>query len=319
MINKSLNNIDILKVILAILVIGIHTSPFSFNGWLDKGFGLMTCLAVPTFFIISGFFLNDKMSRDNEALFGKSCVKFIKIALLWSILYIPFWTKEMLSFCDKVKAVVYYSLNHHLWYLWGSALATFLMFLLVQKLHLKRGCIDFISIFLFALGVMLSTYSPLISFLDGPLNTRNGLFYGFPLMWLGYRCFELRTILSSKHVFSLGITSFVCLGFEAIFCTLILHSESRIMWFFQPLCAACLFIVALQSRNLNLPITGNVIRRLSLLMYTSHYMFIYVFNWLGVYDGVLLFVCVTILTVISSMILLKGRGFFENAFERNKT
>ena len=54
--------IDIAKLFMAVLVIGIHTEPFSFNFWLDKGFGIVTRLCVPFFFVSSGdkasFFAN---------------------------------------------------------------------------------------------------------------------------------------------------------------------------------------------------------------------------------------------------------------------
>jgi hypothetical protein len=40
--DKSNGAIDILKFVMAILVVGIHTEPFGFNIWLDWGFGLVT-------------------------------------------------------------------------------------------------------------------------------------------------------------------------------------------------------------------------------------------------------------------------------------
>ena len=45
--------IDIVKLIFAYLVVAIHTEPFGFSFWLDKGFGIITRLCVPFFFVAS--------------------------------------------------------------------------------------------------------------------------------------------------------------------------------------------------------------------------------------------------------------------------
>ena len=55
--NNQYDSVDIVKFVFSILVIGIHTSPFSFNIWLDRGFGIVTRLCVPFFFTTSAFFL----------------------------------------------------------------------------------------------------------------------------------------------------------------------------------------------------------------------------------------------------------------------
>lgn len=47
---QSYIGVDIVKFICAILVIGIHTQPFEFNFILDKGYGMISRLAVPFFF-----------------------------------------------------------------------------------------------------------------------------------------------------------------------------------------------------------------------------------------------------------------------------
>ena len=46
--------IDVFKFIFSILVVGIHTEPFGWNIWLDRGFGIITRLCVPFFFVVGG-------------------------------------------------------------------------------------------------------------------------------------------------------------------------------------------------------------------------------------------------------------------------
>ncbi|WP_420341571.1 acyltransferase family protein [[Clostridium] aminophilum] len=54
---KSINTtVDLVKLIMAFLVVCIHTEPFGFNFWLDKGFGIVTRLCVPFFFVSSAYF-----------------------------------------------------------------------------------------------------------------------------------------------------------------------------------------------------------------------------------------------------------------------
>ena len=48
--------LDILKLIMSILIVGIHTEPFGFNIWLDRGYGMITRLCVLFFFVSSAYF-----------------------------------------------------------------------------------------------------------------------------------------------------------------------------------------------------------------------------------------------------------------------
>ena len=52
---KTNAGIDITKLFMAILTIGIHTEPFGFDMWLDYGFGLATRFCVPFFFVASSY------------------------------------------------------------------------------------------------------------------------------------------------------------------------------------------------------------------------------------------------------------------------
>ncbi len=46
---KNKATIDIVKLIMAFLVVDIHTEPFGGIFWLDKGFGIITRMCVPFF------------------------------------------------------------------------------------------------------------------------------------------------------------------------------------------------------------------------------------------------------------------------------
>ena len=73
--NKSYTGIDIFRMIAALLVIAIHTSPLSsINETADFILTrIFARVAVPFFFVTSGYFLITRYSRNTDKLF-----KFIK-------------------------------------------------------------------------------------------------------------------------------------------------------------------------------------------------------------------------------------------------
>ena len=61
---KQYYSLDLAKFICAVLIIILHTSPFaSYSGILDFGFrSIITVIAVPFFFVSSGFLFFEKMN-----------------------------------------------------------------------------------------------------------------------------------------------------------------------------------------------------------------------------------------------------------------
>lgn len=51
--NTERSAIDLMKIVCAILVIGIHTEPFGRWELFDQMFGVLTRIAVPYFFVSS--------------------------------------------------------------------------------------------------------------------------------------------------------------------------------------------------------------------------------------------------------------------------
>ncbi len=65
---KDYPAVDIFKMICAILVILIHTKPFVNDFWLDNAVGIITCIAVPYFFIISDHSFVKKLTNREDLL-----------------------------------------------------------------------------------------------------------------------------------------------------------------------------------------------------------------------------------------------------------
>ena len=179
--SKKMNGaIDIAKILMAILVIGIHTEPFGFNFWLDKGFGIVTRLCVPFFFVTSAYFFWNK---------EKSAMTFLKrivlLYVVWSIIYLPFDISKLkeMSLPQLLNRFLWAGNEHALWYLCGTIIGFIITYALLKILKPKYVLI--IAIFLLVIGTLKSTYSTAISSFCGfslpdYLGSRNGLFYGFP-------------------------------------------------------------------------------------------------------------------------------------------
>lgn len=91
--DKTYKSIDILKFILSIFIIGIHTNPF---GTATIGLAIKLVifpLAVPLFFAVSGFFLCKKFLyhniKDMNRITTSYCIRLGKIYLIWTLLYLP--------------------------------------------------------------------------------------------------------------------------------------------------------------------------------------------------------------------------------------
>ncbi len=189
---KAYSGIDIFRLIAAILVIANHTSPLS--DLSDMGdyvlSSIIARLAVPFFFMTSGFFLIRKMQKDNEKL-----VTFIKrsslIYLVAIIVNLPlnlynsyFSAKPLLPML--LQDLVFNGTIYHLWYLPASIIGTVIVWFLVRKLGFKRSIIA--STALYVIGLMGSGYyglSAKVPFIKNiydemfvlTSSTKNGIFF----------------------------------------------------------------------------------------------------------------------------------------------
>lgn len=97
---KEYGALDLAKFIAAILIIVLHTHPFSsYSSVLDFGFrSVITVIAVPFFFITSGFLFCSKLNALNEekSNYFKRYIKRLGIVyLLWSAIYFIFVVTDL--------------------------------------------------------------------------------------------------------------------------------------------------------------------------------------------------------------------------------
>lgn len=148
--NAKENGIDLFKLIMSICVVAIHTHPL--NGCENKTIQLVyhniVSLAVPFFFIASGFLLSSKMeensSLEKSSIVVKSYLKrMIRLYIFWMAVYFPLDVFGMLmdgySAAAAIKRYIrdyvfvgagFYSWS--LWYLLSTIYAVCLIFLIMK-------------------------------------------------------------------------------------------------------------------------------------------------------------------------------------------
>lgn len=193
---QDYGGIDRFRLVAALLIVGIHTSPLSsINKELDF---LMTHviarIAVPFFLMVTGYFLMplylSKETRDVKPLIG-----FIKkTGLIYAgatLLYLPIsiyagYYSEGNIAVNLIKNIIFDGTFYHLWYLPASIIGVSLLYLLDRKFPFRA--ILGMTGFLYLIGLLGDSYYGITSgvpFLSTVYDagfhvfsyTRNGLFY----------------------------------------------------------------------------------------------------------------------------------------------
>lgn len=175
---KKYNSIDLCKFIMALCVIAIHTRPLYYstseiaNSLLDS----VVSMAVPFFFLASGFLLAKKMNNPlcgegNDVVIIKYLKRILKLYLLWEIIYFP-WSvihfhslrmpifQSLISYLQGLILVGELYNSWHLWYLLSTVYALLFILLEIKRKKsdfriLMTGCIIlFISVGVSYIGSM---------------------------------------------------------------------------------------------------------------------------------------------------------------------
>lgn len=163
--------INFWRFISSLLVVAIHT----ITSKQDLGYFIVVSsrVAVPFFFICSGYFLYNKLYENNKDVRRKNIYKYIKnifsIYFLWSIIYLIFNYGVYFEHNNFVRAIIslirsflFIGISAHLWYLSALCFSVYLLYLLIWKLKLKFEHICIISIFLYIFSLSADLYYGLI-------------------------------------------------------------------------------------------------------------------------------------------------------------
>ena len=142
---RSYTGIDVFRLAAALLIIAIHTSPLAdLSGMGDFVLTrVIARVAVPFFFVTSGFFLISRYGYQTEKLY----IFIKKTALIYVAaiaLYIPvnlyngyFEMEDLMP--NLIKDIVFDGTLYHLWYLPASIIGGAIAWALVKRLDYKRA------------------------------------------------------------------------------------------------------------------------------------------------------------------------------------
>ena len=149
--DRQNNCIDLFKLIMAIAVVAIHTHPLEncTSGDLLKIYEIMVNMAVPFFFLASGYFLGMKMDwpysenvNDINRII-KQLKRIIQMYLIWTAIYLPLAIYHFISLKTiPIKAALIYIRGFifigeqynswPLWYLLSTIYALLIIYLLFK-------------------------------------------------------------------------------------------------------------------------------------------------------------------------------------------
>ncbi len=234
---KEFGLIDIFRMICAIGVIAIHLKPMSTFGKEVNFFvsNVLTRLCVPFFFLTSGFFLFKKIGDWGKL--KKYIINIFKLYVIYTIINIPLIIKDYegtekgMRWCIDtfIKSFFLWGSYNQLWYFVALIVAALLLNFLVSHLKLKDRYIVAISIILIGIGVLGNSYSEImksylgnwkisVDYYETFNTTRNGFFFGFPFIYMGYLINKNKDKIYYNHWYIvIGAVMFGIMTTEAYF------------------------------------------------------------------------------------------------------
>lgn len=190
------NNIDLLKIVLAFLVVALHIFPVTklkgLEGLLSYEIASgITRIAVPVFFLISGYFLRNKL--NDTAYLIKYSKRILLLYVIWQLLYLPdlirFYHLGWFKKTGMVLRLVYG--YWHLWYLLASVLAVGLVYG-IRNCTVKTKQITIIVLLTTGYVFQILIQSDVlhrylnVQFVYELMGTsRNFVFFAFPMLLIG--------------------------------------------------------------------------------------------------------------------------------------
>lgn len=261
--HDNYNSVDLAKFIMAILVIAIHTSPFYSsidNRLIFSAFHTVVHVAVPFFFIASGFFIGIKMnepycSQSNINLQINKIIHISKMYLIWSAVYIPlaifFGYGAQGDFVSFVKwyIIEFFKSGSHfgnsvLWYL----LSTIYALIYVLIMNLMKIKMHVVVLLGFVIGIVLQTLYD--------IHILEGFFY-----------IPLGIYLSKNELGIKGSVCFLLVGMIGCFCSY--YFGSRLLPVFFAIYAIGLFCLIIKI-NLKDSKIFYVLRKTSTTVFLIH-------------------------------------------------
>lgn len=204
MSNEHIIRLDYFKIFLSLLVITLHSQPLfsedSLTGWfISNG---IARIAVPCFFIISGYFIYERL--DNRKDLGNYLSRLVIVYIVWTAIYLPTYIGTVAP-----RSLITFSIlgYYHLWFL--PALVMGILMLKAAHSFIKNDNLILLSaLVLYVIGYILESYG------SSHRLFCNGIFFGYPFIAIGYYIRKKRVVENIKPVY---IYLLLVAGFVALF------------------------------------------------------------------------------------------------------
>lgn len=322
---KTTNNnyycIDILKLFFSVCIVALHTHLF-----LDRNPTLywysshcIWRLAVPFFFITSGYFFSRKMQNaNNQKTVLLNTIKRLGILLVfWLIINLPFQINTLYMqdlylqkiIIELVRSIVFYPWGA-LWYILALIVAYIFIYPFIKK---EKNIIPLILGFLLYLFAIFSnSYYFVIEgtwmqrivdqYLEIFISSRNGLFVGFFYVAIGNYLNVKKESSTNKSILML-IIGMIGLILEATFIKNRHYIEDHSLFFSLLIIVPAIFELA---KSINIKKSSKKIRNLSIGIYVLHRPIISCLTYFfDIKSNTMLFLIVSIMAITISYILQK--------------
>lgn len=283
--NRNYAGIDCFRVIAALLVVAIHTSPLA--SFSEIGDFILTRIiarvAVPFFFMTSGFFTISRYScsaKKAAAFIKKTTIIYVASILLYLPLniYNGYFKMENLL-PNMIKDIVFDGTLYHLWYLPAAITGVLIAGFLVKRLDYPKALA--VTAGLYFIGLFGDSYygiSEKLSCLRGFYNyifqvtdyTRNGIFFAPVFFVLGGWIADRRPqLMPEKNIRGLTVSLALMAGEAAFLKHFDLQRHDSMYLFLLP-CMYFLFQAVIRLKGKRFA----ALRTVSLLIYIIHPMMI---------------------------------------------
>lgn len=300
--------IDILKLIFALFIVGLHTGVLNFLPeqveWIITH--MLFRLAVPFFICISGVFLGEKVELESDAgiAFKNYRRRLLPSFVFWTVVSEVIYFFQLLSKTNVggallrvARSTLFYQ-RGAMWYIASCIVASWI----IEKLIFKKNSIILLWIisicgYLFAL-VCNTYYFAVEDTLCGNIvdvylkifeSARNGLFIGVPYLWLGISLARMKLGKPSlRYAVPIFFISYGTLLIEVLFTYGKEIRDDSSLFFSLPF---VIFALAIISYNIEIKrkLPFRAIRKLSVGIYYPHRTIENLLNTL-IDKGVVLFV-----------------------------
>ena len=219
------NSFDLVKFWCSYIVISIHCGLSNDIACppISQIVNLVQCMAVPIFYVISGYLLGCKLYGADKENSWHSSVKTllwqIKLYVLWAVLFLPinlygeFFVYDH-NVCQSVISLLQgwflVGENYDSWPLWYllSSIVGMGLILVCYRFGIKKKYIVLLSFFLYAVGMaivrlpdegVVGSLQYMMSFIHG---NRNGFFFGWAFLAIGMLG---KLSITRKYVYALFI------------------------------------------------------------------------------------------------------------------